>query len=146
MEFSPIDSRLAVCYIIITTMAQHFRNIVNILIAAMLFIASAGIPVIHHFCMGDSDGVSVFVKKSCCEGAAMPKNCCNDNVTLQQLNDDGLAPGVLMPAPSLSMLALLPPVTSPSLKNGHDARPVMYVDTSPPVHTDIPIFVRSLLI
>jgi hypothetical protein len=127
-------------------MAQLFRNIVNILTAAMLFIASAGIPVIHHFCMGDSDGVSVFVKKSCCEGSEMPKDCCRDDVTLQQLNDEGLAPVPALPAPSLTMLASLPPLASASPQSSQDVRPVMYVDTSPPIHPDIPIFVQSFLI
>jgi hypothetical protein len=57
-----------------------------------------------------------------------------------------LAPGVVMPAQSIVRLDVLPPATAMLLQNTQYVRSVDYVDTSPPVHSDIPIFIESLLI
>ncbi|MCX6137118.1 MAG: hypothetical protein NTV54_06450, partial [Ignavibacteriales bacterium] len=88
-------------------MKNFVRHIVADLLLVSVLTASVGIPVIHHFCMGTSAGTTVFLKQRCCEGSEdMPKDCCHDDVVLQQLNDDGiLAPPYV--SFSLPMVLLL---------------------------------------
>jgi hypothetical protein len=126
-------------------MKKFFRHSVVDFLLAAVFAASVGIPVIHHFCMGTSEGVTVFVKQRCCEGSEdMPKDCCRDDVVLQQMNDNGiLAPSQI--AVSLPMEILLPTAISAPLMDVAAVVPAI-IDTSPPPSLNIPVLYRSLLI
>ena len=118
--------------------------VVNFLIVAV-FAVSVGIPVIHHFCMGTSEGITVFVKQRCCEGNEdMPMDCCRDDVVLQQMNDDG----ILSPSPapfSLPVVILLHAETITQDADGA-LTVVAIADTSPPSPVNIPVLHHSLLI
>lgn len=121
------------------------RHIVADILLASVLTASVGIPVIHHFCMGTSAGTTVFLKQRCCEGSEdMPKDCCHDDVVLQQLNDDGiLAPSHV--SFSLPMVLLLRAAAIVPIVDGAYVAAAV-VDTSPPSHVTIPIVNQSLLI
>lgn len=121
------------------------RHIVTNFLMTAVFTASVGIPVIHHFCMGTSEGITIFLKQRCCEGSEdMPKDCCHDDVVLQQMNDDG----ILSPTQvsfSLPIVLLLHAVTiAPDVDPAYTVAAV--VDTSPSPPVNIPIVYQSLLI
>jgi hypothetical protein len=74
----------------------------------------------------------------------MPKDCCHDDVVLQQMNDDG----ILSPTQvsfSLPIVLLLHAVTiAPDVDPAYTVAAV--VDTSPSPPVNIPIVYQSLLI
>ncbi|MEP5614455.1 MAG: hypothetical protein ABJP45_19540 [Cyclobacteriaceae bacterium] len=65
-----------------------FRKIVNVFLAVLLLVATTGVTLNKHYCMGRLKSVAVFVSANTCEaGKEDPMPCCKDTSEELKVNE-----------------------------------------------------------
>lgn len=126
-----------------------FKKIVNVFLVVLLLVATTGITLNKHYCMGRLKSVAVFEKANPCidYGFEEPMPCCED--ISEELKVDEITNSTFdfKISPDYHLVA----ITTYLLINQDLLEPEItesnYSDYSPPpIERDIPILVQSFLI
>ncbi|MEP5614386.1 MAG: hypothetical protein ABJP45_19195 [Cyclobacteriaceae bacterium] len=125
-----------------------FRKIVNTLVAIILLIATTGITLNKHYCMGRVKSVAIFHHAENCMGNDLidPMPCCED--VSQQLKVENLAKASFEfeSTLSLNLLAVYYFVLDQRLISFEKDKPEFHDYSPPPPDRDIPVLIQSFLI
>jgi len=134
---------------------KRIRPIVSFFLAGLILIASVGVVVNSHICMGEVKSVSLFVKAdSCqpCRGAdhhAKKNGCCEEESIIVKGKDTAAVVGIAskLSSPSFNLVAVILPVLYSTLVTGPSVATPQFTLYKPPLPTqDIIILVHSFLI
>ncbi|MEP1096031.1 MAG: hypothetical protein ABJG78_13035 [Cyclobacteriaceae bacterium] len=126
-----------------------FRKIVNTLLAITLLIATTGVTLNKHYCMGRVKSVAVFHHAENCMGDNLidPMPCCED--VSEQLKVEHLTKASFdfESSPSLYQLAIISYfVLDQDLISVEKDKPKFQNYSPPPPDRDIPVLIQSFLI
>ena len=124
------------------------KQILHIILAFTLFIATMGVSVRSHYCMGNLKFKTLSIWKApCCKSPTdMPMDCCKDRFDHYQVDDDfqsSLTMGVFSPQLEISFPVNVEPLNYPE----ENQTPHFYLNYKPPlIERDVPVLVQSFLI
>jgi hypothetical protein len=126
-----------------------FKKIVNTLLALLLLVATTGVTLNKHYCMGRLKSVAVFHSAENCSGDGMtdPMPCCEDVSEQLKVDDLTKASFDFKVASELFQLAAISYLQIDQKNSSIEQDKPKFQDYSPPpFDQDIPILIQSFLI
>ena len=126
------------------------KNILHYVLALMLLLATTGVTLNKHYCMGRLKSVSVFHEAESCMtkfGRECPKHCCDDQQEEYKVEDLSKVNHNYDFSPELQLIALVEYTLILEELYSEDTDKPQYLNYKPPlIDQDIPVQVQSLLL
>jgi hypothetical protein len=129
---------------------QFFKNIANVSMVVILMIATMGVTLNKHYCMGQLRNVSLFQQVASCEegmGMSGEMDCCEDVTQEFKVEDFNKVKIDVKTDTNFNLLAVFTFVLIDYELVGIDTNDANYLSYIPPlIEKDIPILLQSFLI
>ncbi|HBK89853.1 MAG TPA: hypothetical protein DDZ56_14430 [Cytophagales bacterium] len=135
-------------------MMKALHPILSLFLSGLMLVASIGVMVNSHICGGEVKSVALFVKPDPCkpcigaEHHAKKNGCCEEQTVIVKSDETSPILKITKPAaPSLSVIAVILPVSYSIVYSDPTVATLRYVLCKPPLpERDITLFAHSLLI